>query len=66
MFSDIKQCLASNSQDVHSISPGHNGLICEVGQLDMANISSEYVKWLFFVSFLHPDSQTNIVFAFQT
>ena len=37
---------------------------CLVGQLDMANMWSEYVKWLFLDTFLHPDSKTVFVFEF--
>ena len=29
-----------------------------LGQLDMANMGSEYVKWLFLETFLHPNSTT--------
>ena len=35
-----------------------------LGQLNMANMWSEYVKWLDLETFLHPNSKTVFVFAF--
>ena len=34
-----------------------------LGQLNMANMRSEYVKWLFLETFLHPNSKIVFVFA---
>ena len=39
-------------------------VVC-VGQLVMANMRSEYVDLLFLETFLHPNSKTVFVFAFQ-
>ena len=35
-----------------------------VGQLDMANMSNEYVKWWFFETFLFSDYKNVFVFEF--